>query len=135
MLLYWSEVILTYGNRLHVLVALGMVYHDKVLILSVVLYLHVSFSRILQSLRKGIHILLVIHVTYFVSCCLNVYCLTQFFLNRTWYFASKILCVRQVELIMCFLSHGLSFLKILGSRRCEGYFIYTVHALYAPTLT
>ena len=77
-----SEFIITYGKRLHVLVAPGMVYHDNFFFLTVVLYKNVSFSRHFQYLRKGIRILLVSHVTYFVSCCLNVYCLTQFCLNR-----------------------------------------------------
>ena len=95
---------LTDGKWLHVLVALGMVYHDKVLLLNVVLYLHISFSRLLKLLRKGIHILLVRHVTYFVCYFLSVYCLTQFCLNRIFgilrprYYA----CVARNLLRFCF---------------------------------
>ena len=76
------DVLLPYGKRIHVLVAPGMVSHDKVFLLALVIYLQVSFSRFLDFRRKVTHIWLVLHVTYFVYYCLNVYCLTQFFLNR-----------------------------------------------------
>ena len=43
-----TAILIPYEKRLRVLVALGMVLHDKVLLLAVVIYLRVSFFRFLD---------------------------------------------------------------------------------------